>query len=119
MVKKEWLGACLAGLAAGAITGLFHSGGGLILVPLLPKLVKVEERQIFPCSVSIIMPICVVVLFAGNIHTGIPLQDALPYLIGGITGGIIAAINGSKIPVKWLHRMLGILIVWGGIRYLC
>ena len=25
----------------------------------------------------------------------------------------------SQIPAKWLHRGLGIFILWGGIRYLC
>ena len=40
------------------------------------------------------------------------------WLIGSTIGGILAGQFGKHIPVKWLHRGLGILILWGGIRYL-
>ena len=49
----------------------------------------------------------------------VPWQDALPYLFGSAVGGWAAGMWGRKIPVKWLHRGLGILILWGGYRYLC
>ena len=53
----------LAGLAAGAVNGLFGTGGGMILVPLLTGITDLEENEIFPSSVSIILPICFVSLF--------------------------------------------------------
>ena len=40
-------------------------------------------------------------------------------LIGSGAGGILAGFFGSKIPTHWLHRLLGVLILWGGYRYLC
>jgi Na+/H+ antiporter NhaC len=36
-----------------------------------------------------------------------------------LIGVLLAGIIGKKIPVLWLHRILGVLILWGGIRYLC
>ena len=41
------------------------------------------------------------------------------YLAGSAAGGLLAGIFGKKIPVLWLHRILGIFILWGGIRNLC
>ena len=41
------------------------------------------------------------------------------YLAGSAAGGFLAGIFGKKIPVLWLHRILGIFILWGGIRNLC
>jgi uncharacterized membrane protein YfcA len=109
----------IAGLLAGAVNGLFGAGGGMVLVPLLTLMTDIEDKDIFPTSVSVILPICIVSLSIGAITNGIPFSQALPYLIGSIAGGILAGITAKHIPVKWLHRGLGALILWGGVRYLC
>ena len=107
---------CLAGLAAGSVNGLFGAGGGMVLVPLLTK-TGLNQEQIFPSSVVIILPICIISLLLSG--SPIPWATALPYLLGSAIGGIGAGLWGKKIPVLWLHRALGLLILWGGIRYLC
>ena len=107
-----------AGLCAGAVNGLFGAGGGMVLVPLLTLLTDSGADEIFPASVSIILPICLESLFLTAHQSGIPWATALPYLIGSACGGIASGLWGKWIPVKWLHRGLGILILWGGIRYL-
>ena len=119
MEKRLLMGAALAGLAAGAVTGLFGAGGGMVLVPLLTLLTRMEEEAVFPCSVSMILPICVVSLIATAAQDSVPWGQALPYLFGSAAGGFCAGKWGGRIPVKWLHRGLGLLILWGGIRYLC
>lgn len=116
---KRTAGYWIAGSCAGAVTGLFGAGGGMVLVPLLACLVKLEDRQVFSVSVSVILPICIVSLLTAAATTHIPWGQAWPYLAGGSLGGIAAGIWGQRIPVKWLHRILGIMILWGGVRYLC
>lgn len=113
------MGLIFAGALAGAINGLFGAGGGMVLVPLLTRLTPLEDRRTFPASVSIILPVCLISLLIASFAAPIPWQQAFPYLIGSSAGGVLAGIWGKKIPVKWLHRGLGILILWGGIRYLC
>lgn len=115
---KKFLGPILAGAGAGAVNGLFGAGGGMVLVPLLGVLTDLEDREVFPASVSIILPICLVSLTISGMAVGIPWRDALPYLIGSAAGGILAGFWGKKIPTAWLHRGLGLLILWGGVRYL-
>ena len=107
-----------AGLCAGAVNGLFGAGGGMVLVPLLTLLTDLGDDEIFPASVSIILPICLVSLFLTAYQSGVPWGTALPYLIGSACGGVASGLWGKWISVKWLHRGLGILILWGGIRYL-
>ena len=109
----------LAGAAAGAVAGLFGAGGGMVLVPLLGLLVRMDDREIFPASVSIILPICLTSLLVTGLSAGIAWRDALPYLPGSALGGYLAGRWGQQIPTAWLHRGLGALIIWGGIRYLC
>ena len=116
---KQYISYTLAGIAAGSITGLFGAGGGMVLVPLLCLLTDIEEESIFPTSISIILPICLVCLFLRSTDAALPWKEALPYLIGSGIGGVFAGFLGKNIPVKWLHRLLGAMILWGGIRYLC
>ena len=116
---RKYMGIALAGLGAGAVNGLFGAGGGMVLVPLLTLLAAIEEKAVFPSSVSIILPICIVSLTVTAFTGTIAWREAVPWLIGSAIGGVLAGICGKKIPVKWLHRGLGILILWGGFRYLC
>ena len=95
MKKHPGFGMVLAGLGAGAVNGLFGAGGGMVLVPLLS------------------------LLTATAIAGTVAWSASLPYLAGSAAGGVLAGFLGKKIPTVWLHRGLGILIVWGGIRYLC
>ena len=120
MKKHNFLGLILAGIAAGAVNGLFGAGGGMILIPLLSLLTNLEDREIFSASVAVILPVCITSAIVSAISGGdFPWASSIPYLIGSAAGGFAAGLWGSKIPAKWLHRGLGILILWGGIRYLC
>ena len=109
----------LAGFLAGAVAGLFGAGGGMVLVPLLSLLVKLPEDEIFPASVTIIAPICVVCLCMAEQSSLPSWKEALPYLAGSFIGGIATGLVGDRIPTLWLHRILGAFILWGGVRYLC
>lgn len=91
----------------------------MVLVPLLGLMTELEDQRIFPASLSIILPLCLVSLAVTAITSPLPWQESLPYLLGSAAGGTAAGLWGKKIPVKWLHRGLGILILWGGVRYLC
>ena len=117
-MNRKAIGFLLAGLCAGAVTGLFGAGGGMFLVPLLGLLTDTESDSVFPTSLSIILPICVVCIISYAITAPLPIREALPYLLGSSIGGILAGIYGTKIPTLWLHKVLGVLILWGGIRYL-
>lgn len=115
---KNWVKWIIVGTIAGAVNGTFGAGGGMLLVPLLTIFHLMEDEDVFSTSVSIILPICVVSLVLSQADH-FPFFEALPYLIGGCIGGVIAGLTGNKIPVKWLHRILGIFVLWGGYRYLC
>ena len=118
MGKNRKYGMVLAGFTAGSVAGLFGAGGGMVLVPLLTAFGNLSEEEIFPASLSIILPICIVTLLITASAGTLPWGEAIPYLLGSTMGGVLAGMFGNKIPVTWLHRGLGILILWGGWRYL-
>ena len=108
----------LAGLAAGFVNGFFGAGGGMVLVPLLIWLVGLPDKLAFSSAISIILPLCIVSLVIYGRHDMLPLSDALPYLLGGAGGGVLAGLWFQKVPAKWLHLALGALILLGGVRLL-
>ena len=119
MLRKKYITMATAGLCAGAVTGLLGAGGGMVLVPLLCAITDLGDDEIFPASVSIILPICVVCLLFSRNWSAFSTGNTWFLLAGSALGGIAAGLWGKLVPVTWLHRILGILILWGGVRYLC
>ena len=119
MRKRNTLGAAAAGALAGAVNGLFGAGGGMVFLPALSRLTPAREEELFPASVATILPLCLVSLTVYGLQGPLPWTQALPYLIGSALGGGGAGVLGRKIPTTVLHRILGLLILWGGIRNLC
>lgn len=118
MYKRSSFKVAIAGIAAGSINGLFGAAGGMVLIPLLALLTDLKEEELFSSSLAIMLPICLVALAATALHQPLPIKDSIPYLTGSALGGIAAGILRNKIPTLWLHRLLGLLIIWGGVRYL-
>lgn len=106
----------VSGAAAGAANGLFGAGGGMILVPLLTRWAGLEDKKAFATSISIIAPLCVVSIIVYCMGGSMDFIQALPYLIGGFLGGLIGGKVFQKVPAKFLHRALGIIIIYGGVR---
>ena len=109
----------IMGAAAGTVTGLLGAGGGLVLVPMLRRFPKLSPEQLFPSSVAVMLPICGLCAWLEGVTGALPWEKFSPYLLGSAAGGCLAAALGKKIPVQWLHRILGLLILWGGIKNLC
>lgn len=108
----------VSGAAAGAANGLFGAGGGMVLVPLLTRWAGLEDKKAFATSISIIAPMCLVSIVVYCLKGSMEFVTALPYLMGGFFGGLIGGKLFRKIPAKFLHKALGIMILYGGIRQL-
>ena len=108
----------VAGLLAGSLNGFFGAGGGMLLVPLLIRWVKLDERHAFATSVFIILPLCIVSGAVYVFRAGIDPAPAIPFLIGGLAGGFIGGRIFKKVPTALLHRIFGLLLIYGGVRSL-
>ena len=111
---KKKLGLMLSGAAAGAVNGFFGAGGGTVLVPLMRKLSPLPEEEIFPAGLTVMIPICLTSLLLSR--QSLPFLNALPYLLGSFLGGLIT--GRLHVKPKYLHRLLGILILAGGVKLL-
>ena len=115
---KHRYGAALCGAAAGLANGLFGAGGGMVLLPLLSRLTELDGHECFASCVCIILPLSLVSAGVYALRGGSFAMESVPYLIGGALGGVIAGLLLKRLPTKWLHRILGAFILWGGARLL-
>lgn len=112
---QKHIGIAIAGAAAGTVCGLLGAGGGMVLVPLLGLLTDLPRERIFFVSVMIMLPIAATsLLISGFIWN----PEFIPFLMGSTLGGLLAGKYGERIPSALLHKGLGILILWAGVRYL-
>lgn len=116
MKSSVWLLVC--GTAAGVLSGLLGTGGGMALVMMLPYIPEYQGDNLFPACVCIMLPVCITGTVVFYVTGNLIYMNALPYLIGSAVGGLAAGLWGRKIPNIWLHRLFGILIIAGGIRQL-
>ena len=107
-----------SGAAAGLVNGLFGGGGGTVLVPLLTGWCKTGQKRALASCVAVILPFCVLSAVIYLLRTGLSLLMALPYLLGGLAGGIVGGMLFRKMPGRWLRRLFGVFLVYGGVRYL-
>lgn len=106
----------LIGLCAGAANGFFGSGGGLFLVPLLTGWLALEQKRAFATSIAVIFPLSAISAVVYFWQGSFSLLPALPYLLGGALGGLLAGLFFRRFSAIWLRRAFGLLLLWGGVR---
>ncbi len=106
----------ITGALAGVTNGLFGAGGGLVLVPLFATWCSMKEKHAFATSVAVILPLSITSFVMFCLKGENVWGQALPFLIGGILGGFLSAKLFKSISAAWLHRLFGILILYGGIK---
>ncbi|MFR2534216.1 MAG: sulfite exporter TauE/SafE family protein [Clostridia bacterium] len=104
------------GITAGIISGLFASGGGLLLVPAFIYLLKLRDRQARGTSVFCILPMVItssIFYYQGNY---IKWDIGLKCAIGGIVGGILGAKLLRKLPTKYVKIAFTVFLLYVSIK---
>ena len=111
MIKKIALG-----LVAGIISGLFAAGGGLIVVPALVHIFKLDEVKARASTIFVILPMVVTSgLFYYN-NNYIDWNIGIKCAIGGIIGGIIGVRLLKKLSDKTLKIIFIIFLSYVSIK---
>lgn len=108
----------LAGAAGGLVNGVFGGGGGLVLLPLLTRWGGLQQKNAFATCVAITLPISCLSAAVYVRHAAPPLHQVLPYLAGGLTGGVLGGLTFGRVPVRTLRIIFGLFTLYGGARYL-
>ena len=106
----------LIGAAAGTVNGLFGAGGGLLLVPLMIRFCKLEQKQAFATALVVMLALSAVSLAVYWYRGSVDFRTALPYLLGGVAGGVIGGVWMKRVKVKWLRMALAAFLLYGGVK---
>ena len=106
----------LVGLFAGIVSGLFAAGGGMIVVPALIHLFKLEDSKARATSVYAILPMVVTSGFFYYRNNYIDWNLGIMCAIGGIIGGYIGAKLLKKLPKNVLKITFTCFLVYVAMR---
>lgn len=113
MLKKIFIG-----LVAGIISGLFSTGGGMILVPAFIYILKIDQRKAratsITCILAMVLTTSVFYFKSDYMNFELGLQCA----IGGIIGGFLGAKFLNKLPENVLKISFIIFMIYVAIRYI-
>ena len=113
MLKKG-----LIGIIAGVISGLFSTGGGMIIVPAFIHLLNMEDTKARGTSVFCILPMVITSSFFYYKGNYIEWKTAILCAIGGTIGGYFGARLLKKLPEKVLKIAFTVFLVYVSFRML-
>ncbi len=117
-VKHSTLIGVCTGAIAGLINGIFGGGGGMIVVPMLTKLLKFPSKNSHATAILIILPLSVI---SGILYCSFgkfSFDIGIPVAIGIVVGGIVGAILLSKLSSKWIIIIFSIVMAVAGGKML-
>ncbi len=106
------------GVVGGLINGLFGAGAGLLLVPLIKLVSKLDEKKVHATTLSCVMLMCIVSSVIFFVKKQIDFKLTLWCLIGSLIGAVI----GTVLLQKFKNRIIsfifsGLLIVAGVLMF--
>lgn len=104
------------GIVIGFVSGLFASGGGLILVPTLIYVFKLDEKDARATSLFCILPMVITTAIIYSKNNFIDIKLGIKCAIGGIFGGIIGGKLLNKINDKFLKIAFILFLFYAGIN---
>ncbi len=116
--KKDIIELSIVGILAGIISGLFSTGGGMILVPAFIYLLKLENTKARGTSVFCILPMVVTSSFFYYKENFIDWKVAILCAIGGAIGGYIGAKLLKRLPEKILKIAFTIFLIYASYKML-
>ena len=117
-LKKVKIRNIVIGLFAGIISGLFSTGGGMILVPAFIYLLKMKDTKARGTSVFCILPIAITSSFFYYKGNYIDFKIAILCAIGGAIGGYIGAKLLKKLPEKILKISFTSFLIYVSFKML-
>lgn len=111
MLKKV-----IIGFFAGLVSGLFATGGGLILVPAFVYLLKESEQKSRATSLFCILPLVIISGIGYYTNNYIDWSVGIKCAIGGIIGGILGAKLLKRIPNVVLKIIFTAFLIYVSMR---
>jgi uncharacterized protein len=106
----------VVGVLGGFVSGFFGAGGGLIILPALIRILKLDEYKARGTTLAtILIAILVSSIFYSKFNY-FDFRMSLKIAIGGIIGGFIGAKIVEKFSRFWLSIIFDIFLLYVSLK---
>ena len=105
----------VSALLCGFLNGIFGSGGGILVVPLLKKF-GLKTKKAHATSVLIILALSLVSIFFYILRYYLDLNNIFLFIPFGLFGSFVGSFFLKGINTNLLRRIFGLLIILSSLR---
>jgi uncharacterized protein len=106
----------LVGLGAGFLSGLFGVGGGILIVPGLVFVAKMDQRLAHGTSLAAVLPIAAASVVTYAIHDNVDWAVALPLAVGAVGGAVLGTRLLHALPHRALAIVFSVVLIVSAVR---
>ena len=115
---KKWVQVVLLialGLLVGFVNGFLGAGGGMLLVPCIIPILKMETKVAHATAILIILPISLVSGVIYALKGSFNFDIFLPCLIGTVVGGVLGTFILSKLKNDIITAIFSVVMIAAGV----
>lgn len=114
--KHHKLKLLISGAVIGMLNGFFGGGGGMVCVPILENVLKLDNKSAHASAIAVIFPLSVISAFI-YIYNG--YIESLPLLVigsGVVAGGLVGSYALKILPPKAVRAIFAVIMFAGGVK---
>lgn len=100
----------------GLVNGFFGGGGGLLCVPTLEKVYKLETKNAHATAVAIMFPLSIASSIVYLLSNSINTLSSLAVAVGSVAGGLIGAFALKKFNNNVIRWIFIAILFTAGVR---
>jgi len=109
---REVLLLILIGAIGGVLSGAFGVGGGIIMIPLLTTMAKLDQRRASATSLVAIIPAAIVGTVTYGLAGHLDVVAAVLIAAGGVAGSFVGTRLLHRLSLGWLRWLfIGLLVL--------
>ena len=108
--------ALLVGVAAGLLSGVFGVGGGILIVPGLVFLARMDQRTSHGTSLAAVLPIAASSLVTYWVHDHVDWPVAAWLVVGAVIGAVAGTALLNVLPHRTLAVSFAIVLLVSAVR---
>ena len=108
--------ALLVGLAAGLLSGVFGVGGGILIVPGLVFLARMDQRTSHGTSLAAVLPIAASSLVTYWVHDHVDWPVAAWLVVGALIGAVAGTALLNVLPHRTLAIAFSVVLLVSAVR---
>ena len=113
-----FLGAILAGLVCGVLSG-FGIGGGSLLILWLTLVLEMPQTAARGINLLFFLPSAMIACYLRWKQGAVTLRKVLPAILAGCAAAAVFSLISTRIDLEILKKLFGVLLLATGIRELC